>query len=82
MQKPMYNMRSFCPFRRCVKLHLLTLIGECDAAGEKHRFCFFIPGTVFVVTHQRKAPAGKLNPDLMTTSGVQPDTDKTLFSGG
>ena len=73
-------MRSFCPFWGGFKMHLLALIGECDPAGEKHGSGLFVPGTILVVTHQRETPAGKLHPDLVTASGMQPDADKALFS--
>ena len=42
----------------------------------------FIPGAVFVVTNQRKAPGGELDTDLMTATGVKPDVDQGGFSCG
>ena len=35
-----------------------------------------------MVTNQRKTPAGKLDPDLMAPSSVEPDMNQTGFSGG
>lgn len=33
-----------------------------------------------MIAHQREAPAGELNPNLVAAAGVEPDADKTGFS--
>ena len=35
-----------------------------------------------MVAYQGEASGGKLHPDLMTSSGVQPDTHQAFFSSG
>ena len=34
-----------------------------------------------MIADERKSPAGKLNPDLVTASGVQPNADQSMISG-
>ncbi len=59
----------------------LPLIGECDPAGIKHRFCLSSPAAVLVVAHQGESPAGKLYTDLVASSGVKTDVDATALTG-
>ena len=74
------RLALFRPFRQAGKDIFLALIGECDAAREQLGRRYVVPGAVFVISHQRKAPAGKLNPDLVTSAGVQADAHQRSFT--
>ena len=62
-----------CPLGQLFKMQLRSLVGKGQAAGEEHGGGAFVPGSVFVVTHQRVPPAGKLHPDLVAPAGVEPE---------
>ena len=64
-----------CPIRQGGVAMAFSTMGEREAAGEEAGGSVLIPSTIFVVTQQGKSTAGELNPNLMTASGVQPDTD-------
>ena len=67
--------RIVCPFRQGGIAVLSAAKGEGDPAGKEPGRGVFIPGTILVVTQQRKSPAGKLNPDLMAAACVEQNTN-------
>ena len=64
------------PFGQGFKDHFLAPEGEGDPAGKEAGGGFFIPGAIFMVAHQRETPAGKLNPDLMAATGMEPNVNQ------
>ena len=56
--------------------------GEGQAAGEEHGRGPPVPGAVFVVSGQRKAPGSELDPDLVAAAGMEPDADQAFIPGG
>ena len=63
-----------------LKFETLIPKRKCDPAGIQHGCGGFVPGTVFMIAYQGEAPAGKLDPDLVTSAGVQPDAYYGCFS--
>ena len=72
----------FCPGGVGFKDLVFSLIGKGNAARKQHGGRNLIPGAVFVISHQRITPGGKLYSDLMTSSRVEPNMHKTGFAGG
>ena len=74
--------KLYCPVRVMAKLLFFAFVGEGDAAGVEHRGGKGVLCAVLMVADQGVAPAGKLHPDLVAASGMQPDTDQRGFSLG
>ena len=58
----------------------LSFVGKGKAAGVEHGSGDLIPGAILVVAYQGEAPAGELDSDLVTASGMEPDVDQSGFS--
>ena len=72
----------FPEIRHSFKPALFPAPREADAAGKQQRVCALIPGTVFVVAHQRIPSGGKLYPDLVAPPRMQANADETALPGG
>ena len=56
-----------------MKLHPFPAFGmaEPNVLGEQRNFAGILHCGIFSFPHQRKAPAGELNPDLVRPTGMQ-----------
>ena len=72
------NQQRLGPIGPGLQHKLPALVGERNSAGKQHGGWGIIPGPIFVVPYQGKAPAGKLDPDLVAAAGVEADVDQAL----